>query len=213
METQIEQFKRALDRHSPKFGAVFSFEQTDRLAKYYELLLKWNPTLHLVAPCLPEEFAVRHVLESLMLLRRLPADVRVADVGTGAGLPLLPCLLIREDLRGLLIESSRRKAAFLKEVMRPIGAHDRIDLAVSRFEDLPSPDVGFVTCRALERFNELLPKLAKWTPPNALLMLFVGEALLEQIHHLLEVITIDQVPMSNKRFLVVASRRDSQDKG
>jgi len=204
METGVEQFRRALVLNSSEFGIEFQSEHLERLVSYYELLLKWNPKLHLVAPCSPEEFAVRHILESLTLLKHVPMNAHVADVGTGAGLPIIPCLLKRDDLHGVLIESSQRKAAFLKEALRAIKSRDRTQLIVARFEDVPCPEVAFITCRALDKFSELLPKLIDWAPLNATYLLFAGESLLEQIRQLLPVSSIERIPGSEKRFLVVA---------
>ena len=203
METEVEQFRRALVLNSGEFGIEFQSEHLKRLISYYELLLKWNPKLHLVAPCSPEEFAVRHILESLTLLTHLPANARVADVGTGAGLPIVPCLLMRDDLRGVLIESSQRKAAFLKEALRPLSPN-RTQLIVARFEDVACPDVAFITCRALDKFSELLPKLIGWAPLKSTYLLFAGETLLDQIRQLLPVSAIERIPGSEKRFLVAA---------
>jgi 16S rRNA (guanine527-N7)-methyltransferase len=209
METEVEQFKSALVRNSAEFGVELQSEHIERQISYYELLLKWNPKLHLVAPCSPEEFAVRHILESLTLLKHLPANTSVADVGTGAGLPIIPCLLVREDLHGVLIESSERKAVFLNEGLRPIEPPDRAQLIVARFEEAPCPDVAFVTCRALDKFSELLPKLIDWAPRNATHLLFAGEALLEQIRQLLQVRSVERIPQSEKRFLVAARVREN----
>ena len=209
METEIEQFKRALELHSAEFGVVLQAAHIVRLISYYELLLKWNPKLHLVAPCSPEEFAVRHVLESLTLLKHLPTNARAADVGTGAGLPIIPCLLVRDDLHGVLIESSQRKAAFLKEASRPVKPPDRAELIVARFEDLPPPNVAFITCRALDKFSELLPELVDWAPKNASFLLFAGESLLEKIRQILQVSSVELIPQSEKRFLVIARLRQN----
>ena len=207
METEVEQFRRALVLNSAEFGIEFQSDHLERLISYYELLLKWNPKLHLVAPCSPEEFAVRHILESLTLLKHVPTNAHVADVGTGAGLPIIPCLLMRDDLHGVLIESSQRKAAFLKEALRAIKPRDRTQLIVARFEDVPCPDVAFITCRALDKFSELLPKLVDWAPRNAAYLLFAGESLLEQIRQLLPFSSIERMPGSQKRLLVAAGSR------
>jgi 16S rRNA (guanine527-N7)-methyltransferase len=209
METQIEQFRRALVLNCAEFGVELQSEHIERLISYYELLLKWNPKLHLVAPCSPEEFAVRHILESLTLLKHLPPKARVADVGTGAGLPIIPCLLVRDDLHGVLIESSQRKAAFLKEALRSIKPPARTQLMAARFEDLRSPDVAFITCRALDKFSELLPKLIDWAPRNTSYLLFVGESLLEEIRQLLQVRSVERIPHSERRFLVTAGGHES----
>lgn len=210
METQIEEFRCALADRGPAFGLELEQVHIERLAKYFELLLKWNPRLHLVAPCSPEEFAVRHVLESLLLLKYLPVNARVADVGSGAGLPIMPCLLVREDLCGVLIESSSRKGAFLKECFRELQLSGRAELLKARFEDVEPPEIDFVTCRALDKFSELLPDLIAWTPPHAKLLLFVGAALRARTEALLVTERVEHIPLSESRFLVVAGRPDRQ---
>src|SRR5678815_434221 len=115
---QLEEFRQALYENASIYGVDLNEELISRLADYYQLLNIWNPRLHLVAPCSPNEFATRHILESLLLLHRFPEDARVVDVGSGAGLPIIPCLIVRPDLNAVLIESSLRKAVFLREALR-----------------------------------------------------------------------------------------------
>src|SRR5437588_11514516 len=150
MPTQTVQFAQALRQHTADFGVELSPQAFRKLSQFYELLLKWNPRLHLVAPCSPKEFATRHVLESLLLLRHLPADVRIADIGSGGGLPIIPCLLVRDDLRAILIESSAKKSIFLKEAVRVVGCADRTQIVNARFEDIAAPVTDFIPCRALD---------------------------------------------------------------
>src|SRR6266542_2110635 len=121
MPMPIDRLSQALKDHAGDFAVRLRDEDIARLSGYYALLMKWNPRLHLVAPCSPEEFATRHILESLMLLRHLPINARVADVGSGAGLPVIPCLLVRRDLQITLIESSQKKIIFLREALRDIS--------------------------------------------------------------------------------------------
>src|SRR5215218_5716571 len=106
-----EKFIETIENLQSEFGLNLAKDKIERLAVFYELVRKHNPILHLVAPAPEEEFAVRHILESLTLLEFLPAKSSFADVGAGAGLPSIPCLLAREDLRGVLIESKLKKAA------------------------------------------------------------------------------------------------------
>jgi 16S rRNA (guanine527-N7)-methyltransferase len=210
METQVEQFKRALADHGPSFGLELQQLEIERLAAYYELVLKWNPGLHLVAPCSADAFALRHVLESLFLLKHLPLHASIADVGSGAGLPMIPCLSARPDLRGILIESSRRKAVFLREALRTIESTGRAKVIAARFEDVEAPDVDFVTCRALDKFSELVPKLAAWTPIDAKLLLFGGESIRAQAETMLILESVELIPQSERRFLIVAGRPAGQ---
>jgi len=206
MATPVEDFAAALTRHALDFGIQFRAEDVERLKVYHALLLKWNPRLHLVAPCSPEEFAVRHVLESLMLLKHVPTNSYLIDIGSGAGLPIAPCLLVRDDLRATLIESSRKKAEFLREALRAVIPNDRFQLVVHRFEQMAAPEADFLTCRALDRFGKQLPGIVAWARPGTGFLLFAGESILNQIRSLLTSITVVRIPKSEKRFLVIGRR-------
>ena len=202
MPASIERFRNALHDKSADFGVQLTNTDIERLSDYYALLLKWNPRLHLVAPCSPEEFALRHILESLVLIHHLPLNARVAEIGSGAGLPLIPCLLVRRDLRATLIESSQRKLIFLREALRHANSATLPCLIGGRFEVIPVPEVGFITCRALDRFQEMLPKLIDWAPLNCTLLLFAGTALRNQLETMFPRAKSKQIPGSARRFLV-----------
>jgi len=206
MPTSTERFSHALCEHAGDFAVQFSDGDIDRLSRYYELVLKWNPRLHLVAPCAPEEFAIRHVLESLFLLPHLSAGARVTDVGSGAGLPIIPCLMMRADLRAILIESSQKKVVFLREALRSTDGIEAPHIISSRFEDFPPPATDFVTCRAIDRFQQVLSKLIDWAPPSSTLLLLGGPSLLQQIQRLLPSVKAERIPGSQQRFLILASR-------
>jgi 16S rRNA (guanine527-N7)-methyltransferase len=206
MPTSIETFGQALRDNAAAFGIQLGADEVARLSNYYKLLLKWNDRLHLVAPCPPEEFATRHVLESLILLPHLPPNARVVDLGSGAGLPIIPCLIVRADLRATMIESSARKAVFLREALRDVNSREPAALTVARFEQMTAPEADFVTCRALDRFQEFLPALIEWAPPASTLLLFVGEEVRRQIETLLPNAKAERIPRSDRRYLIVASQ-------
>jgi 16S rRNA (guanine527-N7)-methyltransferase len=212
MTMPIDRFSQALRDRAGDFAVRFRGEDIARLSGYYSLLLKWNPRLHLVAPCSPEQFATRHILESLLLLKHFPRDARVVDVGSGAGLPIVPCLILRNDLRATLIESSQRKAVFLREALRGIANPESSNLIVDRFEKRPVPQADFITCRAIDRFQEVLPNLIDWAPPSGTLLLFAGRTLVNKIEVLLPTVQAEQIPGSEQRFLVIAAKADQHRK-
>ena len=196
-------FEQALISNMASFDLDLSPETVTQLAEYYSLLTRWNERLHLVAPCSPEEFAVRHVLESLLLLRYLPADAVVADIGAGGGLPIIPCLIARPDLQVTLIESSQRKVVFLRETLNRLSLSASI---VARpFEDVPAPPVSFVTCRALDQFMRKLPALINWAPRGSTLLLFGGETLGQQLRRANVDFEPILIPQSEKRYLFLAT--------
>ncbi|MDQ6652004.1 MAG: 16S rRNA (guanine(527)-N(7))-methyltransferase RsmG [Acidobacteriota bacterium] len=202
---QTSEFKEALETNAARYQVKLTAQAVERLSKYYELLNVWNSRLHLVAPSAPREFAARHVLESLLLLQYLPEGARLADVGSGAGLPIIPCLIVREDIEAVLIEASKKKAVFLREALRQTSTSKRATVIAERFENIAAPDIGFVTCRALERFEKMLPQLFKWAPANATLLLFGGHGLGKEIENSGLANSAVLIPNSKGRFLFVVA--------
>ena len=201
-----QQFIQSLSTNQQNFDVLLTEQQQNALADYYELVQKHNEILHLVAPCSPEEFAVRHILESLTILEFLPKNVRFADIGTGAGLPSIPCLIVREDLRGVLIESKLKKVNFLHEVLTECKLENRAEIFGRQFEELPKPNVSFILCRALDKFTQKLPKLLKWSG-NSELLFFGGNNLREELHKNGVEFQEKLMPMSKQRFLFASLRQ------
>lgn len=202
----VNEFHAAIRKGSRRYEIALEPGALDRLDDYYRLLLVWNPRLHLVAPCSPSEFAKRHVLESLMLLPHLPPAAHVADVGSGAGLPLIPNLAARPDLRATLIESSQKKAVFLREALHAIGTSNNARVIAKRFEDIAKPEVDIVTCRALDRFPQMLPELLDWSPQHGKLLLFGGETLGKEIERTEVSFSTAKIHDSERRWLFVIER-------
>ena len=141
-----------------------------------------------------------------MLLPHLTQGARVTDVGSGAGLPIIPCLIMRDDLRATLIESSQKKAVFLRQALREVPNSSSARLLASRFEETPAPAADFVTCRALDRFQQMLPRLIDWAPRTSVLLLFGGPSLREKIGGRLPSIRAELIPGSEQRFLIITRR-------
>jgi 16S rRNA (guanine527-N7)-methyltransferase len=196
-----ERFRHALASHCESFGVQLSHDIVERLCDYLLLINKWNPRLHLVAPCPPEEFATRHILESLLLVDQLTPAATIADIGSGAGLPIIPTLIARSDVAATLIESSSKKAVFLREALKETGTTAHARVVVERFEEFAAPQIDFVTCRALDNFLTLLPTIVTWAPRNSVLVLFGGAALAAALDELHLSYSQQLIPFSERRYL------------
>ena len=192
----------AIEEHRSAFSIELNNSQISRLADYYELVQEHNPLLHLVAPCSAEEFATRHILESLTLIEFLPQSTRFADVGAGAGLPSIPCLLVREDLSADLIESKIKKSAFLEAAIEKLELTGRTSVLNRQFEETSPGEASMITCRALDKFSEKLPRLIKWSKGRPLL-LFAGPDLRAEIEKFRTIEREQLMPLSQRRYLFV----------
>ena len=204
--TAVNEFRGALANNAERYDAQLSETTMRRLGNYYEQLLAWNSRLHLVAPCSATEFATRHVLESLLLVPYLRRGARVGDLGSGAGLPIIPNLIARPDIHATLIESSPKKCVFLSEALNRTETAVQAAVVAARFENLPTPAVDLVTCRALDRFSQMLPAIIRWSPAKSTLLLFGGERLREQIESVGLSYSSVTVPESERRYLFVCRR-------
>ena len=121
-DRKVELFLEALQSESNAYKISLSPTESRRLAEYYQLPGTIG-TLDYIwcAPCTPREFATLHILESLYLLRYFSDETRVVDVGSGGGLPIIPCLIMRPGLKATLIESSKKKCVFLREALKRTG--------------------------------------------------------------------------------------------
>jgi 16S rRNA (guanine527-N7)-methyltransferase len=201
IDDQLKALQDSLKVHAGSFRVSLTDDAVLRLSEYFRLVMKWNSRLHLVSPSSTDEFADRHILESLWLLHHLPTNAKVADLGSGAGLPLVPCLIARTDLNGILIESSAKKGVFLREALKLIDSPDRAQVITSRFELVPAPRVDFVTSRALDSFQDLLPDLIRWAPQSSTLLLFGSNNLRTTLDQQRIAYRLELIPNSDQRFL------------
>lgn len=106
----------------------------DRFELYQRLLLEWNEKMNLTAITDPVEVARKHFADSLAALPYLQPGAKVIDVGTGAGFPGVPLLILRPELQLTLADSLQKRLTFLETLLRELGLHAQ--LVHGRAEDL-----------------------------------------------------------------------------
>ena len=134
-----------------------------RLTIYADLLTRWQATINLVAPSTLPELWTRHIGDSLQVRAAAPGAVRWVDLGSGGGFPgLVTAILLADtpDAEVRLVESDKRKAAFLRTVSRETGVPATIHAErIETFIRLHVGPVDAVSARALAP----LPQLVAWS--------------------------------------------------
>ena len=143
-------------------------------APFVTLLRRWNRTLNLIAPDDEVRIEARHIADSLQLVPLIPPTVdRAIDLGSGAGFPGL-VLAAATGIPFDLIESDQRKAAFLREAARLLGAP--VAVHAQRIETVRLPPAPLVTARALAPLPRLLALAAPLLAPGGVALFLKGGA-------------------------------------
>ena len=190
-------------------GPVFSGAQAKQLSLYLDHLLKWNAKINLTAVRDPEEICTRHFGESLFAACQLfpePMAVKSSaiDIGSGAGFPGIPLKIWAPRLNVTLVESNHKKVAFLRETARLLNL-DGVEVLPIRAEEVKTK-ADLVTLRAVEHFDNVLPRAMDLINRDGLLALLVGAGQEQAARSVLPNLlweTRIPIPLSQRRILLV----------
>jgi 16S rRNA (guanine527-N7)-methyltransferase len=137
-----------------------SRETLDRLDRFVATLLTWQQRTNLIARSTEPKLWTRHIADSLQLIAMAPEARTWVDLGSGGGFPglVVACALAdRPGARVHLVESSTKKAAFLREAASAAGAPAEVHaVRIKDFVENFSAPVDVVTARALAPLADLL---------------------------------------------------------
>jgi 16S rRNA (guanine527-N7)-methyltransferase len=143
-----------------------------RLRLYVDLLHRWQPTINLVAPSTLPDVWSRHIADSLQVQAAAPHATRWLDFGSGGGFPGMVTAIVLAGQTGTaihLVESDKRKAAFLRSVSRETGAPAivhaaRIEAFTAGFDE----PIDAVSARALAPLPILVSYAEKYILKGAI---------------------------------------------
>ena len=109
----------------------------ERLSRYVDVLAKWNRVYNLTAIRERAHMESHHLRDALAVLPFLPdaPSLRLLDVGSGGGIPGIPIAIVRPDWKITLVDSNRKKVAFLTQAAIEVGLPN-VRAIASRVEDL-----------------------------------------------------------------------------
>jgi 16S rRNA (guanine527-N7)-methyltransferase len=200
-----------IQRATSPYGILLQADQVRMVREYIQLLLKWNQSISLTTIIDVDEILNRHFGESMFAAKMRPVEnCRLADVGTGAGFPGLPLKILVPSLKLKLIESNKKKSAFLREVVTSLGLRE-VEVLTERFEQLrpETLSVDFISARALGEFKELLQWADNALTPGGNLLLWLGAEDATRIAAIRSWLwePAIKIPDSQRRFLLIGRSR------
>lgn len=111
-----------------KCNIELSQDKADKLLKLYEFLVEYNQNVNLTAITDFEEVVVKHFIDSVLPFSMI--DIKensgFIDVGTGAGFPSIPLMIVRPDLKGTLLEALNKRCVFLEKACEHTGVDAKV---------------------------------------------------------------------------------------
>lgn len=170
----------AADRLASKITAAIRGAGLDELeglapagAAYLALLEKWNATHNLTAVRAASDMVDRHLIDAWAVAADLPGR-RVADAGSGAGLPGIPLALARTELEFVLIERSGKKCAFIRQAVAQLGLENVVVAQADLQDYRPDQPFDTVVARALAPMPKLVDLVAPLLTATTELWAFKG---------------------------------------
>ncbi len=183
----MSEFKSIFPEVLAQFDFTLDQKAIDRFCSYYDLLIEWNEKINLTALTEPRDVALKHFVDSLMLLRyaHIGLGASVIDVGTGAGFPGLALKIARPDIRLTLLDSLQKRLIFLDEVSETLALDDVVTVH-SRAEDgartiLFRDRYDVATARAVAPLNVLCEYCMPYVAPGGSFLAMKGKTAQEEL--------------------------------
>jgi 16S rRNA (guanine527-N7)-methyltransferase len=199
--------RELLQNGAQVLGLVMTVEQINSMFIYLTELTKWNRKINLTAITDVQDIVIKHVLDSLSYIHGFtPAPgSRLLDMGSGAGFPALPIKIARPEISVTMVESTKKKASFLRHIIRVLKL-TKIEVVDARTEALTGPLLAAFDVVTARAFADMKSTIAEGMPllkPGGLMVLSRGpeetisERELAGVHVSLERRTDLTLPFSN----------------
>lgn len=171
--TEIEQ--------EPAVAAQLAGDRIEVLRAFAADLGARGETLGLIGPLEPQRLWTRHLLNSAILAPLVREGAKVADIGTGGGMPGLVLAIVRPDARFRLIEPMERRCVWLGEQVERLEL-ENVEIMRGRAEEFHDAfEVDQVTARAVTALRKLVPLAAPLLRDGGELLLLKGESVQGEI--------------------------------
>lgn len=165
----------------PSVTSLFPASRVDAAVAYAGLLATDGVVRGLIGPREAPRLWERHVLNCALLAPALPPDARVADIGSGAGLPGLVLAIARPDVTITLVEPLLRRTTFLEEAVETLGLTNVV-VVRGRADALHgTSDFDVVTSRAVAPLDRLLEWSMPLVAPYGALVAMKGSSAPEEV--------------------------------
>lgn len=152
---------KELKRIFNKYGFELSLKQEKMFEDYFSFLLEENKKMNLTAITEEKEVVLKHFLDSVLPEKFIEKNLKLVDVGSGAGFPAIPLKILRNDLEITMVDSLLKRVKFLKELTEKLNLENTFSFhqRVEDFSKTNREKFDVAVARAVASLNTLLEYL------------------------------------------------------
>lgn len=207
-------FFNELKKGTQALGLKLSDEALELLLKYQDALVLWNKAYNLTAIRDPKEMLVKHLLDSLSILKDLPQG-RLLDIGTGGGMPGMIIALCQPERHCVLLDSNGKKIRFLKQFIADLKLKNVVAVQ-TRVEDTDSIEAlgkfDVITSRAFASLTDFVSASEPYLHDESLICAMKGVCPNEEIELLTpkfvsRIIALAVPRLDEQRHLIILKKK------
>lgn len=177
ISAHADNFAKELTDVAPLINLTFSQIQIGQLLSYLDNLLLWTKAYNLTAITAPKDAFIKHILDCLAIVADLPfsdqSNIRLLDIGTGAGLPAVIIAIMRPDWHITALDSNGKKIRFIKQMVGELGLGNLTPVA-SRIEDFEG-EFDVITSRAFASLDDFVMLATPYLKTSGVLYAMKGK--------------------------------------
>lgn len=164
-------------QEAQSMGLQLTAGEIDSFVLYAAELKKWNSKVNLTAITKDKEIAIKHFVDSLSLAPYLTASDRLLDIGSGAGLPVIPLKIIRPDIPMVSVDAVAKKIHFQRHIIRLLNLQnmEAVHARVEELHKIYSHSFSIITSRAFTRLDRFVSLAAPLLSEGGTLIAMKGE--------------------------------------
>ncbi len=159
MIMEYREYKELLYKAFKENGCIelLSDESAEKLYRFSSILVETNKSFNLTAITDEKEVILKHFVDCASIVKHIPLNAKLIDVGCGAGFPSLPIAILRSDVSVTSLDSTTKKIDFINRTAKELDL-ENITAISARAEDFAKQDrekFDVATSRAVARLNVL----------------------------------------------------------
>ena len=191
----MEDCQTILEKGIQQLGLKIEKNELVLLLDFIQLIEKWNKTYNLTSVRNKEDMARLHVLDSLAIIPHLHGK-RIADIGTGAGLPGIPLAIFLPDKEFTLVDSNSKKTRFVQQAVLELKLKN-VKVVHQRVENLTDDLFSSVIMRAFSSIQDIMSLSRHLIAPQGILLAMKGRVPNEELNDITEPYTIIPLNVPN----------------